>query len=75
MSGTDVATYHRDKPGMSALALEDGVVYHTYSAYARTRRSLGHVSIARHEGATRRGSASAAATSTTSADCGPASCN
>lgn len=35
MSGTDVATYHRDKPGMGASALEDGVVYHTYSAYAR----------------------------------------
>jgi predicted dithiol-disulfide oxidoreductase (DUF899 family) len=25
----------RDMPGMSAFALEDGVVYHTYSAYAR----------------------------------------
>jgi predicted dithiol-disulfide oxidoreductase (DUF899 family) len=25
----------RDLPGMSAFALEDGVVYHTYSAYAR----------------------------------------
>jgi hypothetical protein len=24
-----------DEPGMSAFALEDGVVYHTYSAYAR----------------------------------------
>ena len=35
MSGTDPATYVRDKPGMSAFALEDGVVYHTYSAYAR----------------------------------------
>ena len=34
-SGTDVATYTRERPGMSAFALEDGVVYHTYSAYAR----------------------------------------
>ncbi|MGO9700141.1 MAG: DUF899 domain-containing protein [Xanthobacteraceae bacterium] len=33
--GTDAATYRRDRPGMSAFALEDGVVYHTYSAYAR----------------------------------------
>jgi predicted dithiol-disulfide oxidoreductase (DUF899 family) len=35
MSGTDVPAYHRDRPGMSAFALEDGVVYHTYSAYSR----------------------------------------
>jgi len=34
-TGTDVATYVRERPGMSAFALEDGVVYHTYSAYAR----------------------------------------
>ncbi len=34
-SGTDVATYTRERPGMSAFALEDGVVYHTYSAFAR----------------------------------------
>ncbi|MFL5493843.1 MAG: DUF899 domain-containing protein [Gemmatimonadales bacterium] len=33
--GTDAATYARELPGMSAFALEDGVVYHTYSAYAR----------------------------------------
>jgi predicted dithiol-disulfide oxidoreductase (DUF899 family) len=33
--GTDVATYQRERPGMSAIALEDGVVYHTYSTYAR----------------------------------------
>ena len=25
----------RDRPGMSAFVLEDGVVYHTYSTYAR----------------------------------------
>jgi predicted dithiol-disulfide oxidoreductase (DUF899 family) len=35
MTGTDVATYLRQTPGMSAFALEDGVVYHTYSAHAR----------------------------------------
>jgi predicted dithiol-disulfide oxidoreductase (DUF899 family) len=35
MSGTDVATYLRDRPGMSAFVLEDDVVYHTYSTYAR----------------------------------------
>jgi predicted dithiol-disulfide oxidoreductase (DUF899 family) len=33
--GTDVATFLREAPGMSAFALDDGVVYHTYSAYAR----------------------------------------
>jgi predicted dithiol-disulfide oxidoreductase (DUF899 family) len=35
MTGTDVATYTRERPGMSAFVLEDGAVYHTYSAYAR----------------------------------------
>jgi len=35
MTGTDVATYARERPGMSAFALKDGVVYHTYSTYAR----------------------------------------
>jgi predicted dithiol-disulfide oxidoreductase (DUF899 family) len=35
MVGTDAATYTRERPGMSAFALEDGVVYHSYSAYAR----------------------------------------
>jgi predicted dithiol-disulfide oxidoreductase (DUF899 family) len=35
MVGTDAATYTRETPGMSAFALDDGVVYHTYSAYAR----------------------------------------
>jgi predicted dithiol-disulfide oxidoreductase (DUF899 family) len=35
MSGTDKATFTRERPGVSAFALEDGVVYHTYSAYAR----------------------------------------
>jgi predicted dithiol-disulfide oxidoreductase (DUF899 family) len=33
--GTDVATALREAPGMSAFALEDGVLHHTYSAYIR----------------------------------------
>jgi len=35
MTGTDLATYTRERPGLSAFVLEDGVVYHTYSTYAR----------------------------------------
>jgi predicted dithiol-disulfide oxidoreductase (DUF899 family) len=35
MSGIDEATYTRERPGMSAFALEDGVLYYTYSTYAR----------------------------------------
>jgi predicted dithiol-disulfide oxidoreductase (DUF899 family) len=35
MAGTDVATYTRERPGVSAFVLDDGVVYHTYSTYAR----------------------------------------
>ena len=35
MSGTDAATYLRERPGVSAFALMDGAVFHTYSAYAR----------------------------------------
>jgi predicted dithiol-disulfide oxidoreductase (DUF899 family) len=35
MTGTDVATYTRERPGMSAFVFEGGIVYHTYSAYAR----------------------------------------
>jgi predicted dithiol-disulfide oxidoreductase (DUF899 family) len=33
--GTDAPTYARDRPGLSAFVREDGVVYHTYSTYAR----------------------------------------
>lgn len=33
--GTDAPTYARDRFGMSAFVLEDGVVYHTYSTYVR----------------------------------------
>jgi predicted dithiol-disulfide oxidoreductase (DUF899 family) len=35
LTGTDIATYTRERPGMSAFVLEQGVVYHTYSTYAR----------------------------------------
>ena len=35
MTGTDMAAFTRERPGMSAFALEDGVLYHTYSTYAR----------------------------------------
>jgi predicted dithiol-disulfide oxidoreductase (DUF899 family) len=34
-TGTDPATYLRELPGVSAFVLEDGVIYHTYSAYER----------------------------------------
>jgi predicted dithiol-disulfide oxidoreductase (DUF899 family) len=34
-SGTDLATYIRERPGMSTFVLEDGVVYHAYSTYSR----------------------------------------
>jgi predicted dithiol-disulfide oxidoreductase (DUF899 family) len=39
-SGTDVMTYARERPGVSAFVREDGAVYHTYSAYARGVDSL-----------------------------------
>jgi predicted dithiol-disulfide oxidoreductase (DUF899 family) len=34
-TGTDAATYTRVRPGVSAFVLEDGAVYHSYSAYSR----------------------------------------
>jgi predicted dithiol-disulfide oxidoreductase (DUF899 family) len=34
-AGTDVPTYIRERPGVSAFVIEEGVVYHTYSTYAR----------------------------------------
>jgi predicted dithiol-disulfide oxidoreductase (DUF899 family) len=34
-AGTSPEEYLKEAPGMSAFALSDGVVYHTYSAYAR----------------------------------------
>ena len=35
MCGTDEPTFRRERPGVSSFVLEDGVVYHTYAAYAR----------------------------------------
>jgi predicted dithiol-disulfide oxidoreductase (DUF899 family) len=35
MTGTDVATFTRERPGLSTFVREDGVVYHAYSTYAR----------------------------------------
>ena len=34
-TGTDSATYMRERPGLSAFVLKDSVVYHTYSAFSR----------------------------------------
>lgn len=34
-TGVDLPTYLRERPGVSAFVLEDGVVYHTYSTYSR----------------------------------------
>ena len=34
-TGTDVSSYARERPGISAFVREDGIVYHTYSAFAR----------------------------------------
>ena len=33
--GTDTPTYHRDRPGVSAFAIQDGAIHHTYSSYSR----------------------------------------
>ena len=43
MAGTDPATYTRERPGVSGFTLQDGVVYHTYSAYARGVDGLWHM--------------------------------
>jgi predicted dithiol-disulfide oxidoreductase (DUF899 family) len=34
-TGTDAGTYTRERPGMSAFVLDDGIVYHSYSTYSR----------------------------------------
>lgn len=33
--GTDAPTFSRDRPGLSTFIREDGVIYHSYSTYAR----------------------------------------
>jgi predicted dithiol-disulfide oxidoreductase (DUF899 family) len=35
MCGVDLRTYLKELPGMSSFVLEDGDIYHSYSAYAR----------------------------------------
>ena len=68
--GTDAPTYSRDRPGMSAFVLEDGVVYHTYSTYARGVDGLWGMYqwLDRAPKGARRASGGAATTSTTSAE-------
>ena len=34
-TGAEPSAYVRERPGLSAFVLQDGVVYHTYSTYAR----------------------------------------
>src|SRR5205085_10572912 len=34
-TGAPLEEFLQERPGMSAFALDDGAVYHTYSAYAR----------------------------------------
>lgn len=34
-TGAEPSAYVRERPGLSAFVLDDGVVYHTYSTYAR----------------------------------------
>lgn len=34
-AGTDAATYTRERPGMSAFVLDNGVVHHAYATYSR----------------------------------------
>lgn len=40
MTGTDIPTYTRDMPGLSAFVKEGNVIYHTYSTYSRGLDSL-----------------------------------
>ncbi len=35
MTGTDIETYARERPGLSTFIREDETIYHTYSTYAR----------------------------------------
>ena len=76
-TGTDWATYTEESPGISAFALDEGVGYHTYSAYARGLDGLWGMSNGSTElrsGAMRNGppttrsTSSVAMTSTTASD-------
>jgi predicted dithiol-disulfide oxidoreductase (DUF899 family) len=42
-TGTDWATFTQEAPGMSAFVLQDDIVYHTYSCYARGLDGLWNV--------------------------------
>jgi len=69
--GTDGLTYVRDRPGLSAFVREDGVVYHTYSSYARGVDGIWGMYQwldRAPKGATRPACGGAAMTSTTSAE-------
>jgi hypothetical protein len=69
--GTDWETYRREGPGVSAFTLEDGVVYHTYSAYAEDWTASGACtsgSTAHHAAAMKPASGTAATTSTTASE-------
>ncbi|XAZ25594.1 DUF899 domain-containing protein [Sinorhizobium sp. B11] len=35
MTGTDINTFARERPGLSAFVMQGGDIYHTYSSYAR----------------------------------------
>ncbi|MBB3410032.1 putative dithiol-disulfide oxidoreductase (DUF899 family) [Rhizobium sp. BK316] len=35
MTGTDLNTFARERPGLSAFVMQGGDIYHTYSSYAR----------------------------------------
>ena len=69
-TGTDVAGYVSEGPGLSAYALADGAVYRTYVTHrARPRAGDGllrRCSTARHAGATRKESSSTGSAATTS---------
>jgi predicted dithiol-disulfide oxidoreductase (DUF899 family) len=43
ITGTDTFTYARERPGLSTFELEDGKVYHAYSAYSRGVDSLWNI--------------------------------
>lgn len=40
---TDVAAYTRERPGLSAFAMQDGAVHHCYSAYSRGLDSVWNI--------------------------------
>jgi hypothetical protein len=77
MTGTDVATYARERPGMSAFVLEDGVSTTPIPPMradwtASGERTSG--STAPPRGATRQATGGTATTSTTSAEPSYGSC-